>query len=156
MSYSMKSRTIMATLQFQLTVHVRDERSLLSSTWTIENVFVSFYFSSEIVKSPYWFVILFNQTLRKSLGGTKILSFNEVFNSLPLCFVYLVLFYKPFQTFIFFLLVQYRYTVTIQHPVRLIVDWFFRRCIYIGVKPLIHQSELRTYTKIVPFHFGIL
>jgi len=29
-------------------------------------------------------------------GGTKILSFNEVFNSLSLCFVYLVLFYKPF------------------------------------------------------------
>ena len=23
-----------------------------------------------------------------------------------------------------------RYTVAIQHPVRLIVDWFFRRCIY--------------------------
>jgi hypothetical protein len=32
----------------------------------------------------------------KSLGGTNILSFNEVFNSLLLCFVYLVLFYKPF------------------------------------------------------------
>ena len=26
----------------------------------------------------------------------KILSFNKVFNSLSLCFVYLVLFYKPF------------------------------------------------------------
>jgi hypothetical protein len=31
-----------------------------------------------------------------------------------------------------------------------------------GVKPLIHQSELRTYTKVVPFqekssfHFGLL
>ena len=55
----------------------------------------------EIVKSLYWFEILFNQTLIKSLGGTKILSFNEVFNSLSLCFVYLVLFYKPFQTFIY-------------------------------------------------------
>jgi len=32
----------------------------------------------------------------KSLGETKILSFNKVFNSLSLCFVYLVLFYKPF------------------------------------------------------------
>ena len=51
-------------------------------------------------KSPYCFEILFNQTLIKSLGGTKILSFYEVFNSLSLCFVYLVLFYKPFQTFI--------------------------------------------------------
>ena len=43
--------------------------------------------------------------------------------------MYLVLFYKLFQTFIIVLLVQYRYTVSIQHPVRLIVDWFFRRCI---------------------------
>ena len=46
----------------------------------------------EIVKSPYWFDILFNHILIKSLGGTNILSFNEVFNSLSLCFVYLVLF----------------------------------------------------------------
>ena len=84
-------------------------------------------------KSPYCFEVLFNQTLIKSLGGTKILSFYEVFNSLSLCFVYLVLFYKPLQTFIIVLLVQYRYTVTIQHPVRLIVDWFFRRCIYIYI-----------------------
>ena len=84
-------------------------------------------------KSLYCFEILFNQTLIKSLGETKILSFNEVFNSLSLCFVYLVLFYISFQTFIIVLLVQYRYTVTIQHPVRLIVDWFFRRCIYIYV-----------------------
>ena len=43
-------------------------------------------------KSLYCFEILFNQALIKSLGGTKILSFNEVFNSLSLCFVYLVLF----------------------------------------------------------------
>ena len=34
--------------------------------------------------------------------------------------------------------------------------------IYIGVKPLIHQSDLRTYTKVVPFqekssfHFVVL
>ena len=82
-------------------------------------------------KSLYCFEILFNQTLIKSLGGTTILSFKEVFNSFSICFVYLVLFYKPFQTFIIVLLVQYRYAVTIQHPVRLIVDWFFRRCIYI-------------------------
>ena len=52
-------------------------------------------------KSLYCFEILFNQTLIKSLSGTKILSFYEVFNSLSLCFVYLVLFYKPFQTFIY-------------------------------------------------------
>ena len=32
----------------------------------------------------------------------EILSFNKVFNSLSLCFVYLVLFYKPFQTFIIY------------------------------------------------------
>ena len=96
----------------------------------------TFFFKFE--KSLYSFEILFNQTLIKSLGGTKILSFNEVFNSLSLCFVYLVLFYKPFQTLIIVLLVQYRYTVTIQHPVRLIVDWFFRRCIYIYINPLIN------------------
>ena len=53
------------------------------------------------------------------------LSFNKVLNSLSPCFVYLVLVYKPFQTFIIALLVLYRYTVTIQHPVRLIVDWFW-------------------------------
>jgi hypothetical protein len=46
-------------------------------------------------KSLYCFEILFNKTLIKFLGGTNILSFNEVFNSLSLCFVYLVLFYKP-------------------------------------------------------------
>ena len=100
---------------------------LLYRTWTVKNFFWKFE------KSLYCFEILFNQTLIKSLGGTKILSFNEVFNSLSLCFVYLVLFYKPFQTFIIVLLVQYRYTVAIQHPVRLIVDWFFRRCIYIYI-----------------------
>ena len=38
----------------------------------------------------------------KSLGGTNILSFNKVFNSLSLCFVYLLLFYKPFKTFIIY------------------------------------------------------
>ena len=99
---------------------------LLCRTWT-SKTFLKFE------KSPYCFEILSNQTLIKSLGGTKNLSFNEVFNSLSLCFVYLVLFYKLFQTFIIVLLVQYRYTVPIQHPVRLIVDWFFRRCIYIYI-----------------------
>jgi len=39
----------------------------------------------------YWFDI----TLKKS-GETKMLSFNKVFISLSLCFVYLMLFYKPF------------------------------------------------------------
>ena len=39
-------------------------------------------------KSPYCFEIVFNQTLIKSLCGTNILSFYEVFNSLSLCFVY--------------------------------------------------------------------
>jgi hypothetical protein len=34
--------------------------------------------------------------LYKSLGGTNIMSFNEVFNYLSLRFVWLVLFYKPF------------------------------------------------------------
>ena len=97
---------------------------LLCCTWTVKNFFLKFE------KSPYCFEILFNQTLIKSLGGATILSFYEEFNSLSLCFVYLVLFYKPFQTFIIVLLVQYRYTVTIQHPVRLIIDWCFRRCIY--------------------------
>jgi hypothetical protein len=38
----------------------------------------------EIVKSPYWFDILFNYTSIKSLNETKILSFNKVFNSLSL------------------------------------------------------------------------
>ena len=74
----------------------------------------------EIVKSPYWFDILFHQTLIKSLGGTNIVSFSKEFNSLSLCLVYLVLFYKPFQTFI----IYFTNAVTIQHPVRLIVDWF--------------------------------
>ena len=68
---------------------------LLCRTWTVKNFFFKFE------KSVYCFEILFNQTLIKSLGGTKIFSFNEVFNSLSLCFVYLVLFYKPFQTFIY-------------------------------------------------------
>ena len=68
---------------------------LLYRTWTVKNFFWKFE------KSLYCFEILFNQTLIKSLGGTKILSSNEVFNSLSLCFVYLVLFYKPFQTFIY-------------------------------------------------------
>ncbi len=114
---------------------------LLCRTWTVKNFFLKFE------KSLYCFEILFNQTLIKSLGGTKILSFNEVFNSLSLCFVYLVLFYKPFQTFIIVLLVQYRYTVTIQHPVRLIVDWFFRRCIYIYIY-ISHFKYNRITTKL--------
>ena len=75
------------------------------------------------------------------------LSFYEVFNSLSLCFVYLVLFYKPFQTFIIVLLVQYRYTVTIQHPVRLIVDWFFRCCIFIYIYIRIIYSFDKLYIK---------
>ena len=69
----------------------------------------------------------------KSLGQTKIVSFSKVFNSLSFCFVYLVLFYKPFQTFIidFTCIVSlYRNDPT---PVRLIVDWFFRRGIYIYI-----------------------
>ena len=45
--------------------------------------------------------------------------------SLSLCFVYLVLFYKPFSTFIIY------FTCIISFPVKLIVDWFFRHCIYI-------------------------
>ena len=119
---------------------------LLCRTWTVKT-FLKFE------KSPYCFEILFNQTLIKSLGGTKILSFYEVFNSLSLCFVYLVLFYKPFQTFIIVLLVQYRYTVTIQHPVRLIVDWFFRRCIYIYIYLVTLAMEVHHICKSIIFCF---
>ena len=100
----------------------------------------------EIVKSPYWFDILFNQTLIKSLGETKMLSFNKVFNSLSLCFVYLVLFCKPFQTFIIYftcIVSLYR-----NDTVRLIVDWFFKRCIcmlkYISVT-LVSESYVLLY-----------
>ena len=39
--------------------------------------------------------------IEKSLGETNILSFNKVFNSLSRCFVYLIMFYKPFLTFIY-------------------------------------------------------
>ena len=46
----------------------------------------------------YWFDI---RHCKRSLGEMKILSFNKVFNSLSLYFVYLQLFYKPFQTFIY-------------------------------------------------------
>ena len=43
-----------------------------------------------------------HQTLKKSLGERKILSFHKGFNSWSLCFVHLVLFYKPFQTFMIY------------------------------------------------------
>ena len=37
-------------------------------------------------------ILVRHQTLKKSLGETNILLFNKIFNSLSLCFVYLVLF----------------------------------------------------------------
>ena len=53
------------------------------------------------VKNPFWnckVTILVRQFIQliKSLGGTNNLSFNKVFNSLSLCFVFFVMFYKPF------------------------------------------------------------
>jgi hypothetical protein len=44
----------------------------------------------------YDYANIFMGKFEKLIGGTKILSFIKVFNSLSLCFVCLVLFYKPF------------------------------------------------------------
>ena len=73
---------------------------------------------------------ILNVQIHVSDNQTNIyISFNKVFNSLSLCVVYLVLLYKPLQTFIiYFICIQYRYTVSIQHTVTLIVDQFFIRC----------------------------
>ena len=50
----------------------------------------------------YIYILVRHQTLIKSLGETIFFSFSKVFNFLSLCFVYLVSFYKPFQTFIIY------------------------------------------------------
>ena len=39
------------------------------------------------------------------------------------------------------------YSTTLQN----VTQEYKRIHLYIGVKPIIHQSELRTYTKLVPF-----
>ena len=44
----------------------------------------------------YDYANIFMGKFEKIIGGTKMLSFNKVFNSLSLCFVYMVLFCKPF------------------------------------------------------------
>ena len=57
---------------------------LLFRTLTIKNCFLTCKVT----------ILTWHKTLKKYLSETKIVSFNKVFNSLSLCFVYLVLLYQ--------------------------------------------------------------